>query len=81
MDVSGQLPEPGRITPRERAPVYTKKKAELAPELVWTLWRKDKFLVLVKNRNLVVQIVAIPTETSWLPDFSDVDYLIFSHIS
>jgi hypothetical protein len=79
MEVSGQLCAPGRFIPRERVPVPTEKKDEWAPDLVWTLWRREKFLAHVRNRNFVVHPITISTKISWFPNFSNDEYLIFSH--
>jgi hypothetical protein len=41
MKVSGRLRAPGRFTSRERAPGTHWIRAELAPEPVWTLRRRE----------------------------------------
>jgi hypothetical protein len=55
MEVSGQLYDPAALLP---GPIV--QEAVWAPELIWTLWKKEESLALVRNRtpdSAVVQAV------------------------
>jgi hypothetical protein len=58
MEVSGQLHAPDTLSPGKQLLTPTSQKAGWAPELVWTLWRKEIYLVPVRSQTLVVQCVA-----------------------
>jgi hypothetical protein len=49
---------PSHFTPEKRALVPTIKEAGWNPELVWTWWQREKFLVLARIRTLVIQLIA-----------------------
>jgi hypothetical protein len=51
MEVSGQLHTLAILPPGERTPVPTGKEAGWAPELFWTLWKKEKFLAPAENQS------------------------------
>jgi len=61
MEVSGQLHIPVAISLRKQPQVPTKYEAEWASLLVWTLWRKEKFLAscrMSKHDLLAIQPAA-----------------------
>lgn len=45
LDEGGQFHIPIILHPCRRSPVATQQEAEWAPQLVWTLWRRDKCFV------------------------------------
>ena len=51
MDVNGQLHAPEALRPGERPPVSTEKKARLAPEPVWTLWRRENPVITGESNH------------------------------
>jgi hypothetical protein len=63
MEVSGLLHAPAPFTPEVRAPVPIKEEAGWAPEPVWTLGSREKYIAPTGNRT---RDVAIPTELSGL---------------
>ena len=59
------------LYPQKRIPVPTEQHAELAPESIWTYWRREKSLIPARIRTpgcLVRSVVAIPTTLSCLPE-------------
>jgi hypothetical protein len=49
---------PGRFTPGKEPPVPIGQEAGWAPEMVWTLWSRDKSLTPAENRTPAVQFSA-----------------------
>jgi hypothetical protein len=62
MEVSDQLHALAILTPGKEFRVPIGYEDKWAPEPVWALWSKEKFLA--GNRTLAVQSDTIPTELS-----------------
>jgi hypothetical protein len=58
---------PAALPPVKEAPVSIEWEAGWAPESVWMLWSKEKYLAPVGNRTPAVQPTAISSEVFWLP--------------
>jgi hypothetical protein len=67
MEVSSQRHSPAALPPGKEAQVPIGQDTVWASELVWTLWRRKKFVGSAGNRNPAVQsAVFIPSELSRL---------------
>lgn len=59
-EVSGQLHATGAVPQAKAAAVHIKWEAGWAPQLVWSFWRRQMFLVLAGNRAAIP-----PTSSLW----------------
>jgi hypothetical protein len=58
MDISGQFEEPAAL-PQKRTPMVIKYEAAWAQDLVWTFWKSDKLMPLLKFEPLSFRSVAL----------------------
>jgi hypothetical protein len=51
-------------------PVITGWESGWSPESVFTLWSREKSFSPAESQTPIMQSTAIPTELSWIPEFS-----------
>jgi hypothetical protein len=66
MEVSGQLHAPAALHLGRELPFPVVEETWWAPEPVWTLWSREKFLPAIEPRSSSPYPVALPTELSRL---------------
>jgi hypothetical protein len=74
MEVSGQLDVPAALLPGKESLVPIVLEAGWAPELVWTLWRKEKWLYPTGNWTTAIQPV-VRRYTDWAIPALRLNYL------
>jgi hypothetical protein len=58
MKMSVHLHAPAALHPVKELPVPIGYEARWTPEPVWTLWRREKYYALARNRTPAVQALA-----------------------
>jgi hypothetical protein len=65
MEMSGQLHAPAALSPWKEPSVLIGKEAGFTPELVWTLWRREKIFTAGNRTRAVHPVVQRYTDSSY----------------